>query len=247
MVRDLTFLTGLPPAARPGGELPFHPTAADSRALLAVMGLDERLEHWTRDLLDAVVRENPECAVHSVSCARLTLGLGRALGWCGPALRRLTLGALLHDVGKLAVPDEVLFKPGRLTTEEHDRMRRHTLVGFRILGATALPDLELPAVIARSHHERWDGRGYPDGLAGADIPWAARIVAVADVYDALRRPRSYRPPMSEPMALEVMRRGAGTHLDSEVLDCFLALDPSFRRVALQPGLPSPPVAAAAWA
>lgn len=244
MVRDLTFLSGLPAAAPPGGELPFHPTAADSRALLVVMGLDDRLERWTRDLLDVIVRENPECAVHSVSCARLTLGLGRALGWCGPALRRLTLGALLHDIGKLSIPDAVLFKPGRLTAEERDRMQRHTLVGAAILGATALPDLELPAVVARSHHERWDGRGYPDGRAAEEIPWAARIVAVADVYDALRRPRSYRPPMSEPMALEVMRRGAGTHLDCEVLDCFLALDPSFRRIALQPGMPAPATAAA---
>jgi HD-GYP domain-containing protein (c-di-GMP phosphodiesterase class II) len=154
-------------------------------------------------------------------------------------LRRLSLGALLHDVGKLSIPRRLLSKPGALTAAERNLVRRHTVVGSSILEAVALPDLDLAGEMARSHHERWDGGGYPDGLGGDEIPWAARIMAVVDVYDALLRPRAYRAALEEGDAIAVLRRGAGSQFDAEVLASFLDLDPAFRRADPRPAVAFP--------
>lgn len=142
----------------------------------------------------------------------------------------------LHDIGKVGVPDSVLLKQGRLSDSEFALMKRHTIIGAETL-ADALrhyPNatfLRMALQVARSHHERFDGRGYPDGLSGQDIPLAARILALADVYDALRSRRAYKPPMSHEQAAGIIREGRGTHFDPAIADAFERCGTLFRSIA----------------
>ena len=129
--------------------------------------------------------------------------------------------APLHDVGKIGTPDAILLKPGRLTPEEFELTKTHTLVGARILGGSSFPVLQMAEQIALCHHERWDGTGYPRGLRGEEIPVAARIVAVVDVWDALTHERSYKPAWPESEAAAELRAQAGRHFDPRVVDAFL--------------------------
>jgi putative two-component system response regulator len=133
----------------------------------------------------------------------------------------------LHDIGKVAIRDEILLKPGRLTSEEFATMRQHTVIGAGILDQAVARShsggfLAMAASIARHHHERFDGTGYPDGLAGEAIPLAARIVAVADVYDALTSVRPYKPAFSPERAKEIIVREDGRHFDPAVVAAFHA-------------------------
>ena len=122
----------------------------------------------------------------------------------------------MHDVGKIATPDEILQKPGPLTIEERAVMELHTGVGHQILDGSESELLRMAATVALTHHERWDGGGYPQGLQGEEIPIEGRIVAVADVFDALLSDRCYRPAMSLEEAVTMMREGKGTHFDPRV-------------------------------
>jgi putative nucleotidyltransferase with HDIG domain len=146
-------------------------------------------------------------------------GVARLLN-CSPAeIEALRSGALLHDVGKIAVPDAILCKTGKLTEEEFQQMKLHTVVGDQILSKIHFP---YPvAQVVRSHHERWDGTGYPDGLIGTEIPLVARILSVVDCFDAVREDRHYRKGMSRKEAIDLVQRGAGTLYDPEVVDVFL--------------------------
>jgi HD-GYP domain-containing protein (c-di-GMP phosphodiesterase class II) len=146
--------------------------------------------------------------------------IARRLGWSAADARRLQLAASMHDVGKLAVPDSVLLKPGPLTPDERRVMERHTLVGFEMLSGSHSELIQLAASIALTHHERVDGNGYPHGVGGEDIPLAGRIVAVADVFDALTSDRVYRPAMSLEAGLRIVREGRGTQFDPAVVDAF---------------------------
>jgi putative nucleotidyltransferase with HDIG domain len=132
-------------------------------------------------------------------------------------------GFLLHDVGKVAVPDAILWKPEPLTPEERTLMQRHPLVGWEIL--REIDFLGEAKLVVRHHHERWDGTGYPDGLEGDRIPLAARVFAVADVLDALTTLRPYRPPSTLQEAREMIEASSGTHFDPEVVTAFMAIDP----------------------
>lgn len=146
--------------------------------------------------------------------------------------------APLHDVGKVGVPDTILLKPGRLTPEEFEEMKKHTTYGMEAL-RTAERDLgdnsflRLACDMAHTHHERWDGQGYPLGLRGEDIPLAGRIMAIADVYDALICQRVYKPPLSHEEATEIIRRGRGSQFDPGMVDAFLAVQGEFRVIALE--------------
>jgi len=136
----------------------------------------------------------------------------------------------LHDIGKVGIPDGILLKPGRLTPEEFEAMKAHTTLGAETLAAVrqTYPKnslLGMGIAIAKSHHERWDGKGYPEGLAGGDIPLSARIMAVADVYDALRSKRCYKPSFSHEKSLAILLEGRGTAFDPTVVDAFLELAP----------------------
>ena len=169
-------------------------------------------------LLKALFEREPGLQVHIQGVEEMACTVGSALGLEGRDLEELGLAARLHDVGKLAVPDAVLQKPGPLDVGEWAFIREHTVIGERIL-ATALA-LKGVAKIVRATHERWDGGGYPDGLAGADIPLAARIVAVCDAFSAMTSPRPYREQVSREAALVELRRCAGTHFDPEVVESF---------------------------
>ena len=147
--------------------------------------------------------------------------LARAHGLDEGAVRAIGLAAPMHDVGKVAIPDSILLKPGPLSPGERDVMKRHAQIGHDILAYSGSPLLDLAGEIALTHHERFDGGGYPAGLPGEKIPLAGRIVAIADVFDALVSDRPYRPRLPMERALEIMRAGRGAHFDPILLDCFM--------------------------
>lgn len=126
----------------------------------------------------------------------------------------------MHDVGKMGIPDGILLKPGKLEPDEWEVMKTHTTIGGRILGGSDSELLEAGKVIALSHHERWDGSGYPAGIGGEDIPLSGRIAAVADVFDALTTKRPYKVAMPNEEAFEIIRKGRGSHFDAELVDHF---------------------------
>lgn len=153
------------------------------------------------------------------------VGVGRLMNCTAAELKALHHGALLHDVGKIAVPDRILLKPGKLTPEEFRQMKRHTVDGDQIISRLKF-DYPLRAVV-RSHHERWDGKGYPDGLKGKQIPLVARVLAVVDCFDAVREDRPYRAGYSREQAREYILEGSGTHFDPEIVGKFLTNLPAF--------------------
>jgi len=158
---------------------------------------------------------------HILRVQRYAVAAARHLGLTGSELEAINTGALLHDIGKLGVPEYVLLKPGRLTDEEFAKIKQHPEIGAAILDPVEFPWPVLPVV--RSHHEKWDGTGYPDGLAGENIPRTARILAVADVYDALTSSRSYRNAWTHERACEVIKKDRGSHFDPLIADAFLEI------------------------
>jgi diguanylate cyclase (GGDEF)-like protein len=171
-------------------------------------------------LVDALTEREPELLVHIEGVAALAVKTGSMLGLRRDELEELSKAAQLHDLGKLAVPDEILHKKGPLDEREWEFIKQHTLVGERILRAS--PAYQNVAAIVRSSHERWDGSGYPDGLAGEDIPLASRIVCACDAYDAMISDRPYRPAFSPEEALAELERGAGTMFDPTVARVLVA-------------------------
>ena len=173
---------------------------------------------WMR----ALQAHDPETVGHCWRVRRQALRLAVALGLGRGACRQLALAAVLHDVGKVEVPRTVLQKPGRLTAEESLRVQRHPAAGERLLAA----DVRDPVVLAaiRNHHERHDGAGYPDRLRGETVPLLARVLALADCYDAMRSDRPYRPGLSRQAALAVVRQGAGSQFDPRLAAAFLVLE-----------------------
>ncbi|HXE56855.1 MAG TPA: HD domain-containing phosphohydrolase [Gemmatimonadales bacterium] len=158
---------------------------------------------------------------HSVRVSRYAAEIATELGVRSNAVEEIRIGGELHDIGKIGVREAVLDKPGRLTLEEYHQITEHPMLGERMLMPLARRS---PAVlrIVRSHHERMDGRGFPDGLVGARIPFEARIVAVADAFDAMTSRRPYRPARPAAEALEELRRGAGSQFDPDVVAAFIA-------------------------
>jgi diguanylate cyclase (GGDEF)-like protein/putative nucleotidyltransferase with HDIG domain len=193
---------------------------ADLRLYAQKHGKHRRREQPHLPLLQALLEREPELHVHTAGVARLADEVGRELGIVDGDLDDLHRAALLHDIGKLAIPDAILRKPGPLDDGEWDFIRRHTVVGERILVVS--PILRGVARIVRSSHERWDGGGYPDGLAGESIPLASRVIAVCDAWDAMTTDRPYRPALRADVALAELERCAGTQFDPTVVDAFVA-------------------------
>jgi two-component system, cell cycle response regulator len=175
--------------------------------------------HQSRAVLLRILRERePALHAHLVGVAELAVAVARQLDLNGEQLDEVARAAELHDVGKVAIPEEILHKPGPLDEEEWAFIRRHTLIGERILSAA--PALRPVARLVRSTHERYDGGGYPDGLSGEQIPLGARIVTVCDAYEAMVADRPYRPAMPSEDAVEELRRNAGTQFDPRVVEIF---------------------------
>ncbi|MFB1031875.1 MAG: HD-GYP domain-containing protein, partial [Thauera sp.] len=147
--------------------------------------------------------------------------LGKPEAWC----RDIELAAPMHDIGKIGIPDSILKKPGGLTAQEREIMQTHPLIGAQILGNTDVPVLAMAAEIALGHHERWDGTGYPRGLAGDAIPESARIVAVIDFIDALTMDRCYRKALSDAETLTMLQATRGSHFDPAIVDAAVAAFP----------------------
>ncbi len=174
-----------------------------------------------RDVLMRILHERePELHEHITTVAELARAVGERLGFTAEEVGEVSRAAELHDIGKMAIPDTILSKPGPLNDDEWAFMHRHTLIGEAILSAS--PALVPVARIVRSSHERFDGGGYPDALVGTAIPIAARVVAVCDAYDAMTSDRSYRRGMSPQVALEELRRSSGRQFDPRVVDAFCA-------------------------
>jgi putative two-component system response regulator len=176
-----------------------------------------RIEMIERLALAGEYRDE-ETSDHNERVGLLASRLAEAIGWTAEDAGLLRRAAALHDIGKIGIPDALLRKPGALTEGEQRVMRTHTSIGARILGGSQVPLLQLAETVAMSHHEKWDGSGYPRALRGEEIPVAGRIVAVADAFDAITNDRPYRPARPAHVALEVLREYAGRHYEQRLVD-----------------------------
>ncbi|HEX4145724.1 MAG TPA: HD domain-containing phosphohydrolase [Pirellulales bacterium] len=182
-------------------------------------------------LVKASLYRDEETGAHIRRTGRYSELLAATLGWDRERVESIRLAAPMHDIGKIAIPDAILCKPGKLTPDEFAAMQTHAELGARLLAGSQSPVLRMAHEIALGHHERWDGSGYPSGLRGTEIPESARIVAIVDVYDALSHDRVYRPALPEAEVLKILHSGRGTHFDPRLLDAFLALLPEMRAIA----------------
>jgi len=158
---------------------------------------------------------------HSVRVMNLATKIAEVMDCTSGEIESLRIAATLHDVGKIAIPDNILLKPGRLTDEEFDIIKNHPVVGENIL--KPLPILDTERLIIRHHHERWDGKGYPDGLCASDIPFLSRILTAVDCYDAMTNNRPYRKAMERDDALDELRRNIHRQFDEEIVNCFIRI------------------------
>jgi putative two-component system response regulator len=216
---------------------PLDPTEAQARvenvlaaARLATQG-GEMSDELERTRLESVIRlarlaeyRDDATYEHPQRVGRTAALLADKLGLAPDVVTMMRTAAPLHDVGKVGVPDRILLKPGRLTAAEFDLMKSHTLIGADILSGSTWPVLQMAEQIALSHHERWDGSGYPEGLVEEKIPMSGRIVIVADNFDALTHSRPYAEAWDADKAAAEIRRQSGQHFDPQVVDAFDALD-----------------------
>ena len=200
-------------------------------------------EEIRRAYLESVVRlsrtaeyRDEQAPQHVSRISRYAALLARAIDAQAEWVEDLALAAPLHDIGHVAVPDAVLRKPGPLTRDERKLMQEHVLIGARILEGASSDVLKLAREVVLSHHERWDGTGYPKHLRGDDIPLSGRIVALCDAFDALSTPRVYRPAQTFDQAVAEIRACSGKHFDPGLVSAFLDRLPQFRAVLEDPGI-----------
>ena len=204
-----------------------HVLLADRAALLAEEVREATAEIRAREretifrLARAAEFRDPETGAHILRMSNYSQIIAAQLGWSDEAQDMLLQAAPMHDVGKLGTPDHILLKPGALTAEEFNIMKNHAFIGWEILKESSSPVLTLAAEIALTHHEKFDGAGYPNGSAGHDIPISGRIVAVADVFDALTSERPYKQKWETERAFEFLQQGRGAHFDPECVDAFM--------------------------
>jgi len=173
-------------------------------------------------LSKAADSRDPETGAHILRMANYSRIIGEYLGLSEADQQLLLEAAPMHDIGKVGIPDNILLKPGKLTVDEFTIMKRHATLGYEILSGSSSDLLNAGAVIALAHHEKFDGSGYPNGLAGEEIPLFARIVAVADVFDALTSERPYKAAWEIDKALAFLHEGSGQHFDPRCIDAFVA-------------------------
>lgn len=191
----------------------------------AVAELERSRRETIHRLARAVESRDTDTGDHIERISELAARIGERLGLEPERVELLRIASPMHDVGKIGISDSILRKPGPLTPEERAEMQQHTHIGFEILSGSGSRLLDLAAEIALTHHEHWDGNGYPRGLCGDEIPLEGRIAAVVDVFDALTSDRVYRPAYPLEEAVEIMARGRGTHFDPAPLDALLG-DPA---------------------
>lgn len=221
--------------------------AKDVRAIAEAVAMRDALVQLNRGrpapvvtLADQIENHDPATFRHVDRVASYAYAIGQQLGFGSARLRELVLAAQMHDIGKIGLPSYILTKPGKLTTEEFDRIKEHPAKGFHIV--RRMKALQPIAEVIRHHHERFDGSGYPDRLAGEEIPLEARVISVADTFDALTSERPYRSALSIEGAKQELRRVAGTQLDPR---CVEALLTALNSGAVRPQPQQPPVPAAA--
>ena len=192
------------------------------------VALANAYEALERNALEAVESLNatveakdPYTAGHSLRVQRIALAMGDELGFTPLEMDALRFGAVFHDIGKIAIPDGILTKPGRLTAEEYEDIKRHPVEGARIIEKFSRLREAVP--IVRHHHERWDGKGYPDGLSTEEIPVAAAIAGLADAWDAMTTDRPYQKALKLDAAMHEVRSGRGTQFVPVVVDAFFAV------------------------
>jgi putative two-component system response regulator len=181
--------------------------------------------------------KDPETGNHIRRIGEYAQLVAKELGWSEARQKLMLLAAPLHDVGKVGTPESILLKPGKLDVDEVAIMKQHTRNGYDILSHSKHPVMQAAASIARNHHERWDGGGYPRGLKGTAIPIEARITALVDVYDALRSKRSYKPAFDQEKTLSIMLDGDGrtdpSHFDPELINILRKMGDKFDEIYLK--------------
>ena len=199
--------------------------------------LQSALDGLRRSAVDTVLRlglaaeyRDDETGRHVLRMAHYAVSVARELGWASADLDRLFHAALMHDIGKLALPDSILNKSGPLDRAEWAIMKRHPLVGARILSGSDSDIIQLAEIVALTHHEKWDGSGYPQGLQGESIPLVGRIVAICDVFDALTVRRPYKNAMPVDAACAILRQSSGSHFDPAVVRAFFAAEAAVRNI-----------------
>lgn len=195
--------------------------------------INEREEQIALCLLAAAGCRDEETGAHIRRIGMYSALMAEHLGWSHDDVEKIRQAAPMHDIGKIGIPDHILQKPGRLDDQERVVMNTHASLGASMLSDTGIDMMDMASDIARCHHERWDGSGYPDGLAGEDIPECARITTIVDVYDALVHERVYKAAYEEEKALEIMASMTGSHLDPKLFALFQKLLPQMRKIRLE--------------
>ena len=192
--------------------------------------LDDALRSAVGMIAEVGQLNDTDTGIHMWRMADYSAALAKKLGWSSRDVELLKLAAPMHDTGKVGIPDSILKSPNKLTEGEWDVMRQHTTIGHQILEKSEAPLFKLAAEVALNHHEKWDGSGYPSGLAGDEIPLAARIVAIADVFDALTMERSYKRSWSIEEAFAHIQQDANKHFDPHLVECFLSIEEELRDI-----------------
>ncbi|HVX82197.1 MAG TPA: HD domain-containing phosphohydrolase [Devosiaceae bacterium] len=221
-------------------QLAEHAARLAAEVEIATRHVVEREEELIWRLARAIEYRDGSTGEHVSRVALLSRLIAESLGLTPERCRIIYLAAPLHDIGKIGIADAILSKPGKLTPAETTAMRTHVTIGARILEQGSSELVRAAELIAQSHHERWDGKGYPEGLAGTDIPIEARIVAVADVFDALCSERPYKPAWPVEAARLEIRRGSGTQFDPRCVAAFEARWPEIAAIFEEGAGPSPP-------
>ena len=202
----------------------------ESQVVQRTQHLREALEQIKSVSLETIYRlskaseyRDEDTGAHILRMSHYSHAVARKMGLTEAATEDILYASPMHDVGKIGIPDSILLKPGKLDPNEWEIMKRHTVIGAEILGGSRSGFIKVGEAIALTHHEKWDGSGYPNGLAGNRIPIEGRITAVADVFDALTSQRPYKEAFSVEKAVGIVKEGRGTHFDPDVLDAFVAV------------------------
>lgn len=204
-------------------QLQAHNELLEQRVRERTIRLRDAQMETIRLLARASEYRDDDTGTHTLRVGKLAGLVAERLGFSAEYVDRISLAATLHDIGKIGIPDQILLKPGLFEKDEFEQMKLHTTIGANILQNSSFDVLKMAETIARSHHEKWDGSGYPEGLRGEEIPIEARIVALADFYDAVTHERPYKQAWSQSEAIAEIERQRGVHFDPRITDCFLEI------------------------